>query len=286
MTFTQPQANVHVRRVHGQFAEFLLLSDAHWDNPHCDRNLLKRHLDQARQRNARVLLNGDTFCGMMGKYDPRGTKEGIRPEHNVNNYLDALVNSAAEWFAPWADLIDFVGYGNHETSILKRQETDLCARFVERLNAKHGGNVQLGAYGGWYVVKMYEGASENCSATYRLKYMHGFGGGGPVTKGIIQHTRMNTAVHGADAIWMGHVHENYEQESVVETLRNDYTVQIKPVLNIRTATYKEEYHDGKGGWHVERGSPPKPLGGRWLHLERRRDPVRGLQVIASTTKTT
>ncbi len=36
---------------------------------------------------------------------------------------------------------------------------------------------------------------------------------------------------------------------------------------VRTPAYKEEYNDGKGGWHVERGAPPKPLGGRWLVLK-------------------
>jgi hypothetical protein len=34
-----------------------------------------------------------------------------------------------------------------------------------------------------------------------------------------------------------------------------------------TGTYKEEYGDGYIGWHVERGAPPKPLGGRILKIE-------------------
>jgi hypothetical protein len=33
-----------------------------------------------------------------------------------------------------------------------------------------------------------------------------------------------------------------------------------------TGTYKEEYQDGFSGWHVERGAPPKPLGGRILKI--------------------
>ena len=34
-----------------------------------------------------------------------------------------------------------------------------------------------------------------------------------------------------------------------------------------TGTYKEEYEEGAYGWHVERGAPPKPLGGRILKIE-------------------
>jgi hypothetical protein len=38
-----------------------------------------------------------------------------------------------------------------------------------------------------------------------------------------------------------------------------------------TGTYKEEYGVGAGGWHVERGAPPKPLGGRILTFSVRRE---------------
>ena len=38
---------------------YLLISDLHWDNPHCDRALLKRHLDLALERNAVIMVFGD-----------------------------------------------------------------------------------------------------------------------------------------------------------------------------------------------------------------------------------
>jgi hypothetical protein len=34
-----------------------------------------------------------------------------------------------------------------------------------------------------------------------------------------------------------------------------------------TGTYKEEYMDGAYGWHVERGAPMKPVGGRILTID-------------------
>jgi UDP-2,3-diacylglucosamine pyrophosphatase LpxH len=52
----------------------LLISDIHWDNPKCKRDLLKRHLDQAVEQGADILFNGDTFCLMQGAYDPRKSK--------------------------------------------------------------------------------------------------------------------------------------------------------------------------------------------------------------------
>jgi hypothetical protein len=229
--------------------------------------MLKRHLDQAKELGADILFNGDTFCLMQGAYDPRKSKNDIRPEHNKANYLDAVVNDAIEWFSPYAHLIKVIGYGNHETNILKRQETDVIDRFVFGLNSKNGTNVEVGGYGGWIV---YNFTRSNTSQFYKIKYMHGFGGGGAVTKGTIQFNRMSTYVEGADMIWMGHVHEDHELTYTVERINSHLNVELRDILMIRTATYKEEYNQGKGGWHVERGASPKPTGGRWLELHPQR----------------
>jgi predicted phosphodiesterase len=263
------KSNVHIFKTQEQSKKILLISDIHWDNPKCDRKLLIKHLEQAKELNADILFNGDTFCLMQGAYDPRKTKSDILPEHNKNNYLDAVVLDAIEFFAPYAHLIKVVGYGNHETSILKRHETDVIERFVFGLNSKCGTDIQVGGYGGW-VVYSFSKKPSNTTTNFNIKYMHGFGGGGPVTKGTIQFNRMATYVENADLIWMGHVHEDHELSYTVERLNSNNRVHLKNILMIRTSTYKEEYSDGKGGWHIERGASPKPLGGRWLelHIER------------------
>lgn len=280
------KTNVHIINNEWQPKKVLLLSDIHWDNPKCQRDLLKRHLDEANEIGADVLLNGDTFCLMQGAYDPRKNKNDIRPEHNKANYLDAVVNDAVQWFSPYAHLIKVVGYGNHETNILKRQETDVIERFVYGLNSTNETQVEVGGYGGWIVYRFQRNNGEG-RCRFAIKYFHGSGGGGPVTKGTIQFNRMSTMVEGADMIWMGHVHEDQELTYTVERL-NQNKVWLKDILMVRTATYKEEYNEGKGGWHVERGASPKPLGGRWLelHPERKvKDKSEEMKVNAFTYKT-
>lgn len=260
----------------------LLISDLHWDNPKCDRELLKKHLDQAVKGNHDILINGDLFCLMQGAYDPRKSKSDIRPEHNHANYFDAIINTAVDWFAPYAHLIKLVGYGNHETAILKRQETDIIERFVTLLNYKTGSAIQVGGYGGWIRYQFTDGSS---TQSFKIKYMHGFGGGGSVTRGVIQHNRMTVNVEGADAIWMGHVHEDYELTYTVEELTNKDTVMLRDILMIRTSAYKEEYGDGSKGWHIERGASPKPIGGRWLIMKPFRDDKTNRKINAYTHKT-
>ena len=246
--------------------KFLLLSDLHFDHPKCRRDLLTQHLDQAINEGAKMLINGDFFCIMQGKYDKRASKQDIRPEHIGHNYFDLVVNEAVEWWAKYAHHLLFVGYGNHETSVIKRHEIDLTERFVSTLNYKTGANVLNGGYAGWIVFDVYRNA--NTYKKFYIKYHHGHGGGGVVTKGVIQHQRMGAQVDGADVLWMGHVHELYHHVNIKESIsrKQPYKNTQKIQHDIRTSTYKDEFEDGAFGWHIERGAYGKPIGGYLMQL--------------------
>jgi hypothetical protein len=267
-------ATKHTRNIHevtcqsGQ--EFLLVSDLHWDNPHCDRGLLKNHLDEAVKRNAAIILNGDTYCCMGGKYDRRADKSLIRPEHNTDRYFDAIVDTSVEWFAPYAKNILLIGYGNHETAIIKHGETDLLQRFASTLNYATGSAVQVGGYGGTIDIRVLHDTIRGVN--FVVHYYHGFGGGGVVSKGVIQDQRILAGTEGYDLTWMGHVHELYYHQNMIHRYdRSTKTLIQKPVHQLRTATYKEEWDGGYMGFHTERGRGPKPLGGYWLKLETSRN---------------
>ena len=96
---------------------------------------------------------------------------------------------------------------------------------------------------------------------------------------------MLAMVDGYDCVTMGHVHESKE-EVIIKNYYNNHskTIKQREVLGVITGTYKDEYHEGQKGWHVERGAPPKPLGGRILTLNYNR-PADGLiDIIAYTNK--
>jgi hypothetical protein len=264
----------HTRNIHevtcqsGQ--EFLLISDLHWDNPHCDRGLLKNHLDEAVKRNAAIILNGDTYCCMGGRYDRRADKSLIRPEHNTDRYFDAIVDTSVEWFAPYAKNILLIGYGNHETAIIKHGETDLLQRFASTLNYATGSAVEVGGYGGTIDIRVQHDNLRGVN--FVVHYYHGAGGGGPVTKGVIQDQRLLASTEGYDLTWMGHVHELYYHQNMIHRYdRSTKTLLQKPIHQLRTATYKEEWDGGYMGFHTERGRGPKPLGGYWMKLETSRN---------------
>jgi hypothetical protein len=261
--------NVHELIIDNLYARIAMLSDLHWDNPHCDREMLKRHLDYCLEEDIPVMINGDMFCLMQGRGDNRRNKSDIRPEHNNAKYLDSIVETAVDWFLPYAHIIKLVGYGNHETAIIKWQETDILQRFVDLLNYKAGSNIQTGGYGGWLVVKQASGWGSKYST--KVKYFHGSGGGGIVTKGAINLTRALETYENFDVFTMGHIHENSCRNDVRDTIDHHsvggYVLKQKQLHLMLTGTYKEEYGDGSQGWHVERGAPIKPLGGRILTIK-------------------
>jgi hypothetical protein len=103
-------------------------------------------------------------------------------------------------------------------------------------------------------------------SSLRLKYYHGSGGGGPVTRGVISTNRQSVYLPDADFVLNGHVHDAYYVPIQRERLNSSLRVRQDTVHFIRVPGYKDEYAEGAGGWHVERGGPPKPLGAAWLRF--------------------
>jgi hypothetical protein len=265
---TEHARNIHVLTIElkhvGDEQYVLFQSDVHWDNPKSDRAKFTEHLDEARERDAPVLDNGDFFCAMQGKWDKRANKNDLRPEHQKAEYLDTLVSTAEKALSPYADLLTVRGQGNHETAILKKHETNLTERLVERLKAKSP-TVALGGYSGFVVFRVRY--NDTRTRPIKMFYHHGYGGGGPVTRGTIQTARMAAFLADADLVWTGHTHDHWTMPIARVRLNQDCTaIEHTRQEHIRTAGYKEEYGDGWGGWHIERGGAPKPVGAVWLRF--------------------
>lgn len=233
---------------------YLLISDVHFDSPYCDRKLLTKHLGQAKERGAGVLCIGDWFDAMQGKNDRRGSKGSLRNENKKDNYFDSLVDESAQYLEQYAQNLVMIGDGNHETAILRHNETDLAQRLCRQLDTQHVG------YSG-FVRYLFQGHTGNRTGR-RLYWHHGAGGGGIVTKGVTQHSRRAASVD-ADIFVSGHIHEAWVLENLMVKLSDSGRIYTATQLHVQLPTYKQEY-DLQGGYHIEKGRPPKPLGGYWL----------------------
>lgn len=250
---------------------FLLSGDRHWDNPHSDWGLQEKHLKECEEKDAYVIDIGDFFCAMQGKYDPRSSKADVRPEHANDHYLDSLVSTATDFFEPYAHRFLMIASGNHERNIQKRHETSLVDRFVNSLNGRAGSSVAHGGWGGWFRFTFHDNAFKT---SVNMHYSHGYGGGGPVTKGTIQTARRSSFLPDADLVLSGHIHERWNLDVQRVRLSRHGAIFHDTQTHICVPTYKEEFGSGGGdpSWHVERGAPPKPLGAAWLRFHYIRTP--------------
>jgi hypothetical protein len=247
---------------------FLLVSDAHIDNAHADRGMFERHMRQCRERGGRWLSNGDFLCLMQGKYDLRSDTSACRPEHQQGRYLDSVISTTADYVAPHADMALLFAPGNHETAIKKRHETDMNERLVEALRHRRPADCQAyaGKYANWVRFLVRNKSRRQLIGGSVVMYMHhGYGGGGPVTRGTIQTSRMAVYLPDADIIWTGHTHDEWIMPIQRARLSPHGRPYLDRVTHVRSPGYKDEFSE-QAGWAVEKGMPPKPKGALWLRF--------------------
>lgn len=240
----------------------LLRSDAHHDNAHTDLGMERRHLEEARSRGALILDGGDCACAMQGRWDRRADRSALRPEYQYGNYFDRIIDEAVQFYEPYAENWAMMGLGNHETAILKHHETNLTERLVHALRDHGATNLQYGGYAGWVRIAIHAPKNKRRSSLWIYRH-HGYGGGGPVTRGTIQTARMGLYLPDADVVWTGHTHDHWMMPIERYRINSRDVPYLDRQFHVRTAGYKDEFSP-QDGWHVERGGPPKPRGAAWL----------------------
>ena len=238
---------------------FLLISDIHFDSKQCDRNLLRKHLNEALNLNARIIVFGDWFDAMGGQLDRRTTKSDIRPEYNTKTYFDDIVIDSVKFLKPYRNNLDMFANGNHETSITMHHEIDILGGergLCTYLDALHGG------YNG-FIRFNFEHNTGGHRSSKIMYYTHGGGGNAPVTKGAIKSARRQDYVL-ADFYVGAHIHTEYEIPRPQARLNDQCNVILHKPVHWQLGTYNNTFMDG--GWADHKEFPPPNLGGRWLRF--------------------
>ena len=236
-----------------------LMSDIHFDSIYCDRKMLKKDLDYVKNNDMWIVIAGDFFDAMQGKKDPRGSLDELRPELKTEKYFDVLVDSAIEFLEPYHNNILLMGYGNHETSVIKHNGTDLIQRTVGALNNGKQHRIQTGGYGGWIRFMFQLGKVSRGRLAYR--YHHGKGSNAFVSDGIMDDKRAGVSIPDADIVHFGHNHKEYVHTVARERLNGKGQIEYNIQLYVRTPGYQSAYiKDTEGlSWAYTFGAPT-PLG--------------------------
>ena len=255
---------------------FLLQSDVHIDNPKFQEAMWHRHMRAAQEAKASVIIVGDLFDAMQGPKDPRMSPKGRLPQHAEEDYFDVLVDYAEEQLSPYRDNILLLTEGNHETSVTKHHATRLTKRVAHRLNCHWAG------YECWMRFMLSRQGNKGGRLTKFVKLLHGSGGGGVVTKGTLNALRRAAIYPQAAAIVSGHIHEQWVMNIPQERITTGGKTHIDYQLHCQLPTLKEEFlspsKNGRGGYHVEKGRPPKPLGSVWMVFRQNQNAPGGIEL--------
>lgn len=258
-------SNVH-RIKTGKNLSLLIVSDVHFDSIHCDRESLKKHFDQIKEKNGKILIIGDWFDVMGCHKDPRSKPANIDPKYiqRGRSYLDLVVEDSYEFLKPYKENIGLITYGNHETAILKHRDTDPLERLIYLLNQNEGSPVHKGAYAGWFMVNM--SRSKTGSTLFNIAYHHGKGGGAQRSKGILYSQLDAMEYPDAHLIISGHDHNKiYDPSNVRKRLSVSGRTYTDSVHWLKTGSYALSPDDF--GYVVEKGFMGKRMGGWFCDLE-------------------
>ena len=232
----------------------LLMSDEHFDSIDCDRALLKKHHEQAKDRGAPIFKFGDCLDVMGCKHDPRSDMSMIRPEYKDKpGYLSLVLEDAIKFYKDYP--VAFISDGNHEENILKRHEIDMTGAMAKEIGAARG------HYSGFLRFK-FKAESGGGTRTFDMYYDHGSGGNSPVTKGVIS-TNRRGAAYDADILVSGHNHNRWMMEMMREGVTQSGEIKARPQLHLNMGTYNRKPAKRS---RFESGFPSPNLGGIWLRF--------------------
>lgn len=245
----------------------LIISDIHYDSLQCDRDSLKKHLDQIQEKNGKILIIGDWFDVMGCHKDPRSKAADIDPRYiqRGRSYLDLVVEDSYEFLKPYTENLELITYGNHETSILKYRDTDPLERLIFLLNqGKH--TVHKGAYAGWILCQLSRKGSPKAKTAFNISYHHGKGGNAKRSKGILYSQLDAMEFPDAHLIVSGHDHNKiYDPSNVRKRIRGDGKTYKDTVHWLKTGSYAKSPDDF--GYVVQSGFMGKRMGGWFCDLD-------------------
>ena len=238
----------------------LLTGDRHIDSPESNWNAQRRHLLEAKERNALVLDCGDLFDAMQGPGDPRSSRRALLASRDMTDgYFPAIVEDAADKLSPYAGIIAAIGEGNHETAPRKHYGVDLLRQFAQAVYGRTGHMPHVMGWGYWVRVILEIGGTRRMIV---IRVYHGSGGCGGANKTSAKARKDQAWFPDADIILSGHRHHCTQTTLAADGLDSRGRVIRREQLQLEVGSYKDGWGTGCDGWESERHLGPK-IGGQW-----------------------
>lgn len=207
----------------------------------------------------KIILSGDFFDLMEGKFDRRASK---RDDKLKGHYINKLVDLSVKGLKKYKDKIIGWNKGNHELSFEKFSDVSITNFVCDALGINP---IKKGMHG-YYVFKFVAKRDPEKIRNSKIIYFtHNTGMNGRRSKGSLAADILAGERPSAD-IWIGeHSHRGVIVPLKVETLTHLNTIKYKRKYFCQSLTYKTADEDPKGeSFEINKGVGLLPTGGMFF----------------------
>lgn len=233
--------------------------DPHLDSKYCDLDLFYRHMTRAVLEGRRIVIPGDIFDAMQGRFDNR------RANYDALEQWRQIIKRAADILTPFANNLLAWSLGNHETKVLKYSQIDLLHELSLEIQQRTNKYIPVMDYNWWLMHRVRQHPNNSAWVTAKGLFWHGWGGANRVGKGS-QHNMHLQEMANYDYSVMGHTHSAYEIPTEyydLQVAKGKIYQVIRQRLGLRTGSYMLPH----SMFAKEKGMGPSPRGGRTLDLK-------------------
>lgn len=261
---------------------FLLQSDLHIDGLNTCHKTLEREWKLAKDNGFPILINGDLLDLILPKDMKRFSMSASGPQYHVDDMINKVIDNAVDMLGPYAHLLRMMSMGNHEHAAVRHHSVNTIKLIIDRLRDKCKSPVEYGGYSGYFIAR-WSGDNDRHYSTWRLFYHHGAGGSAPITKGIIDLVRITGWTPDANAVWIGHKHNQLWVPIAMQRCSNAGVIYETKIDAIMTGGYIDRnLTNGTDSTPYSEvfNMPPQPKGGAFVTVKGnsdRRPEVRAVQ---------
>ena len=212
-----------------------LFSDPHVDSSNFDEPTFVEHAHYCLEDQRYMLFGGDIIDGIIRTDHKRAVNSLLE---KGDNQLNIKLDKAYELLKPYQSQILFFGRGNHEESVLKYNGVDVLDLLAKMLNSGNKHQIVVGNYANFLRFNFKEPRGKS-AAHYDIYQHHGMGASAPVTKGMIDFSRIAKGVN-VDLIWIAHKHQaTIDASDPIMYLDQNGNVMLKNRQCIMTPSYQK-----------------------------------------------
>jgi len=236
--------------------EIIWVADMHSDSKKSQKNFLDMIIKE--KPNAYLVFGGDSFDVMQNIRDPRASKSALKDSLKRDDYINAVIEEAYDYFYPYREKILAFNLGNHDETQIRMHGIDIIKLLVDKLNAQISHEIICGDLAGWIKLQVYNTKTQYFSRN--IYFSHHPITGGTRSKGALSIDLAKGRYPDADIIISEHIHTSFIHPFVTERFTGQHDLKYINRYYVQMPTLKDEFSGKKRGYIHAKRFEATPIG--------------------------